>query len=58
MLDSLNLLIVEPLDLIVKKRDIFMTNIKAINGMLSEYLTQLFHTCEPVLRTQWLRIVQ
>jgi hypothetical protein len=35
----------EPLDLILKKRYLFMT-FKAINGMLPEYVTQLFHTCE------------
>ena len=35
----------KPLDLILKKRDLFMT-FKAINGMLPEYIAQLFHICE------------
>ena len=35
----------KPLDLILKKRYLFMT-FKAINGILPEYVTQLFHTCE------------
>jgi hypothetical protein len=35
----------KPLDLILKKRYLFMT-FKVINGMLPEYVTQLFHTCE------------
>ena len=35
----------KPHDLILKKRDLFMT-FKEINGMLPEYITQLFHTCE------------
>lgn len=35
----------KPLDLILKKRDLFMT-FKAIKGMLPEYIADLFHTCE------------
>ena len=50
----------KPLDLILKKRDLFMT-FKAINGMLPEYITQLFHTCENsgyVLRSSNLKLSQ
>ena len=50
----------KPLDLISKKRDLFMT-FKAINGMLPEYVTQLFHTCENsgyVLRSSNLKLSQ
>ena len=44
----------------MKKRDLFMT-FKAINGMLPEYITQLFHTCENsgyVLRSSNLKLSQ
>jgi hypothetical protein len=50
----------KPLDLILKKRYLFMT-FKAINGMLPEYVTQLFHTCENsgyVLRSSNLKLSQ
>ena len=48
------------LDLILKKRDLFIT-FKVINGMLPEYVTQLFHTCENsgyVLRRSNLKLSQ
>ena len=35
----------KPIDLILKKRDLFMT-FKVINDMLPEYTIQLFNTCE------------
>jgi hypothetical protein len=45
---------------ILKKRDLFMA-FKVINGMLPEYVTQLFHTCENsgyVLRSSNLKLSQ
>ena len=50
----------KPLELILRKRDLLMT-FKAINGMLPEHVTQLFHTCENsgyVLRSSNLKLSQ
>ena len=35
----------KPIELILKKRDLFIT-FKALKGMLPNYISQLFHTCE------------